>query len=146
MVFQDRFCFTLHVQWARQEHRSHLLNRIQRHATNWSLCVKISTEKQKQIIPRMNTYMYTERYLEGKITSNLFQETVTMYSSPSLIRPPYLPRNCGHIREVAFGERLRSKYIDSSYLQRFVALLVSERYQSLTAHQHQKGHTVPKQV
>ena len=27
------------------------------------------------------------------------------YSSPPLIRPPYLPRNCGHIREVAFGER-----------------------------------------
>ncbi len=26
-------------------------------------------------------------------------------SSPSLIRPPYLPRNCGHISEVAFGER-----------------------------------------
>ncbi len=30
-----------------------------------------------------------------------------------LIKPPYLPRNCEHIREVAFGER-RSKYIDSS--------------------------------
>ncbi len=28
-----------------------------------------------------------------------------IYSSPSVIRPPYLPRNCGHIREVAFGER-----------------------------------------
>ncbi len=27
------------------------------------------------------------------------------YSSLSLIRPPYLPRNCRHIREVAFGER-----------------------------------------
>ncbi len=27
------------------------------------------------------------------------------YSIPSLIRPPYLPRNCGHIKEVAFGER-----------------------------------------
>ncbi len=27
------------------------------------------------------------------------------YNSPSLIRPSYLPRNCGHIREVAFGER-----------------------------------------
>ena len=27
------------------------------------------------------------------------------YNSPSLIRPPYLPRNCVHIREVAFGER-----------------------------------------
>ncbi len=29
------------------------------------------------------------------------------YSSPSLIMPPYLPRNCGHIRELAFGERER---------------------------------------
>ncbi len=36
------------------------------------------------------------------------------YGSPSLIRPPYLPRNCGHIIEVAFGEGGRSKYIDSS--------------------------------
>ncbi len=26
-------------------------------------------------------------------------------SSSSLIRPPCLPRNCGHIREVAFGKR-----------------------------------------
>ncbi len=31
----------------------------------------------------------------------------THYSNPSLIRPPYLPRNCGHIREVAFGERVK---------------------------------------
>ncbi len=29
----------------------------------------------------------------------------TIYSGPFLIRPPYLPRNCGHISEVAFGER-----------------------------------------
>ncbi len=29
------------------------------------------------------------------------------YSSPPLIRPTYLPRNSGHIREVAFGERER---------------------------------------
>ena len=27
------------------------------------------------------------------------------YSSPPLIRPPYLQRNYGHIIEVAFGER-----------------------------------------
>ncbi len=27
------------------------------------------------------------------------------YSSLPLIRPPHLPRNCGHIREVVFGER-----------------------------------------
>ncbi len=30
---------------------------------------------------------------------------IRIYSSPPLIRPPCLPRNCGHIREVAFGER-----------------------------------------
>ncbi len=30
------------------------------------------------------------------------------YSSPPLIRPPYLRTNCGHIREVAFGEREKS--------------------------------------
>ncbi len=34
-------------------------------------------------------------------------------SSPSLIRPPFLPINYGNIREVAFGEG-RSKYADSS--------------------------------
>ncbi len=34
-------------------------------------------------------------------------------SSPPLIRPPYLPRNCGHIREVALV-RGRSKCIHSS--------------------------------
>ncbi len=27
------------------------------------------------------------------------------YSGPSLIRPPYLPTNCGHITEVGSGER-----------------------------------------
>ncbi len=26
------------------------------------------------------------------------------YSSPPLVRSPYWSRNCGHIREVAFGE------------------------------------------
>ncbi len=31
-----------------------------------------------------------------------------IYSSPPLIRPPYLRTNCGHIREVAFGEREKS--------------------------------------
>ena len=31
-----------------------------------------------------------------------------VYSSPPLIRPPYLRTNCGHIREVAFGEREKS--------------------------------------
>ncbi len=28
-----------------------------------------------------------------------------LYNIPSLIRALYLPRNCGHIKEVAFGER-----------------------------------------
>ncbi len=37
-----------------------------------------------------------------------------IYSSFSLIKPPYLPRNCGHIRELAFVEREGFKYIDSS--------------------------------
>ncbi len=30
---------------------------------------------------------------------------IYMYSGPSLIRPLYLQRNCGHISEVAFGVR-----------------------------------------
>ncbi len=33
------------------------------------------------------------------------QKSEPIYSGPPLIRPPYLPRNYGHIREVAFGER-----------------------------------------
>ncbi len=32
-----------------------------------------------------------------------------LYKIPCLIRPPYLPRNCCHIREVAFGENSRDK-------------------------------------
>ncbi len=41
-----------------------------------------------------------------------------------MIRPPYLSIICGHIREVAFGER--EKYIHYKWLwQRFVALLES---------------------
>ncbi len=35
----------------------------------------------------------------------ILNKKIGIYSSPSLIRPPYLSRNCGHIREVAFGER-----------------------------------------
>ncbi len=34
-----------------------------------------------------------------------YMYSIKEYSSPSLIRPPFLPRNCGHIREVTFGER-----------------------------------------
>ncbi len=40
---------------------------------------------------------------EGEGNNFIFMKDY-LYSSPSLIRPPYLPRNCGHIREVAFGE------------------------------------------
>ncbi len=36
---------------------------------------------------------------------------ICKYSSPPLIRPPYLPRNCGHTREVAFHDR--EKYMFS---------------------------------
>ncbi len=31
--------------------------------------------------------------------------TVNVYSRPPLVRPLYLPRICGHVREVAFGVR-----------------------------------------
>ncbi len=41
-----------------------------------------------------------------QIGTIIFREYSTMStSSPSLISPPNLPRNCGHIREVAFGNR-----------------------------------------
>ena len=49
-------------------------------------------------------------------TSPMFRTSISFesfynqlqYSSPRLIKsikPPYLPAYCGHIREVAFGER-----------------------------------------
>ncbi len=45
---------------------------------------------------------------------------VTYYSSPSLIKPLYLPRNGGHIRDVAFFEReTYDKYINSSNYKEF---------------------------
>ncbi len=42
---------------------------------------------------------------------------------PPLIRSPYLPKNYGHIREVAFGERENSSCIYSSSDIWFVATL-----------------------
>ncbi len=49
----------------------------------------------------------------GKANINLStvicqQLFVNSYSSPPLIRPPYMRTNCGHIRAVAFGEREKS--------------------------------------
>ncbi len=47
-----------------------------------------------------------------------FRRKVASYSvkpsSPSLIRPPLLPKNCGHIRERWYLLRGRSKYCNSS--------------------------------
>ncbi len=40
--------------------------------------------------------------------------TMYLYSSPPLIRPPYLLRDCGHIREVAFGAREKCIHSSSS--------------------------------
>ena len=34
-------------------------------------------------------------------TANLMKSRVCMHSGPPLIRPPYLPRNCSHIRDRA---------------------------------------------
>ncbi len=42
------------------------------------------------------------------------KEIPYQYSSPPLTRPLYLPRNCGHIREVSFGERENYKCIHGS--------------------------------
>ncbi len=40
--------------------------------------------------------------IKERVNSNIM-----VYSSPLLIRPSYMPRNRGHVREVAFGERER---------------------------------------
>ncbi len=39
------------------------------------------------------------RLLLHHSTTILMAQQIDAYSSPSLIGPPYLPRNCGHIRE-----------------------------------------------
>ncbi len=43
-------------------------------------------------------------YMHNWYTCTYYNTHTTYYSGPSLTRPPYLPRNCGHIIEVAFGE------------------------------------------
>ncbi len=43
--------------------------------------------------------------------------------SLSLIRPPYLPRNCGHIKEVAAVEREKKVLTFIVVVQRFTATL-----------------------
>ncbi len=48
---------------------------------------------------------------KSRILSFPFIPVTQYYSSSSLIRPPYLPRNCGHIREVALGEREKYKHL-----------------------------------
>ena len=44
--------------------------------------------------------LYSFKYLVKHV-----KKIIQDYSSPSLIRTPFLPRNCGHIREVAFDEK-----------------------------------------
>ena len=45
----------------------------------------------------------------------MIQNATVKYSNPSLINPPYLPRNCDHIREMAFVEWEKYMYtFDSS--------------------------------
>ncbi len=51
---------------------------------------------------------YAEHFLARNIVNLTEKAYFSKYSSHSLVRPPYLPRNCGHInmiKEVAFGER-----------------------------------------
>ncbi len=51
-------------------------------------------------------HIHLVNYIPGYNSTNFIHiQYVIVYSSPPLIRPPYLPRSCGHIREVAFGER-----------------------------------------
>ncbi len=51
--------------------------------------------------------------LSSYICSSTWYIGYTLYSICPLIRPPYLPRNCGHSREVTFCSR-ENKCIDSS--------------------------------
>ncbi len=44
-------------------------------------------------------------YAVEMFCENLGEQPLCSYSGPPLIRPPCSPRNCGHIRKVAFGER-----------------------------------------
>ena len=58
----------------------------------------------------------------GSLSRGLSLSTL-LYSSPSLIRPPYLSRTCGHIIERWPLVSERSKYIDSSSRKKLMALL-----------------------
>ncbi len=42
-----------------------------------------------------------------------------MFSDPSIIKPPSLPRNCDHIREVAFG-KMDYMYLSLNMLNAFI--------------------------
>ncbi len=44
------------------------------------------------------------------------------------------------------GVKVKIKILSASCISPHTQKISSECYQSLTAHQHQKGHTVPKQV
>ncbi len=56
-------------------------------------------------------YFFLQNYIFFICVLDITYTFQFMYSSPSLIRPPYLPRNCGHIRGVAFGEREKSIHL-----------------------------------
>ncbi len=63
-----------------------------------SLFVLMEIHRHLFVLTERNITMVTKKAYKPYII-------ICMYSRPPLIRPPYLPRNCGHIREVAFGER-----------------------------------------
>ncbi len=62
----------------------------------------LQAKKSIQIL--LNNFLIMPK---AKHNLHLEFELLTIYIWPSLIiiRPPYLPRNCDHIREVAFAER-----------------------------------------
>ncbi len=55
-----------------------------------------------QVTCKMSHYDYIYVKL---FAARIVVESSPLYSSPSQIRLPYLLKNCGHIRKVAFGER-----------------------------------------
>ncbi len=56
-------------------------------------------------IGKAKSFLFHSGCIWGLEVCVICQYTILLYSSPRLIRQPYLPRNCGHIREVAVGER-----------------------------------------
>ncbi len=65
----------------------------------------VSRDQKNKLSEKKVVCLNRVHYQQKHLVPILFLQNSFMYSSPSLIGLPYLPRKCGHIRGVAFVER-----------------------------------------